>query len=204
MSPALSWARMGGRVGGKVAVLRTALLLLGAPACLTGPPPTRVVPAGADCAAFTVLGDARSPSGATWTCRSTDQGVRYALEGVLFTPAGGGPHPAVVISHGRNGDAGKYSARIARAMIDWVWSPSPRTTPTPRTRSTTATHPTGPTGPTAPTPSCRCRRTKRSFACSPPTAHRTPGWTTPGSGRAATHFSVNTELFEDTDTHSAE
>ncbi|WNV87063.1 dienelactone hydrolase family protein [Umezawaea sp. Da 62-37] len=100
-------------------MFRTALVLLGVMACLTGPPPVAARGAMPDCAAFAVLGDARSVGGATWTYRSTDEGVRYALEGVLFTPEGAGPHPAVVISHGRNGDAGTYSARIARTVVGW-------------------------------------------------------------------------------------
>jgi dienelactone hydrolase len=103
----------------EVVVFRTALVLLGLLACLTGPSPVGMRSAVPDCAAFAVLGDARSVGGAIWTYRSTDEGVRYALEGALFTPAGAGPHPAVVISHGRNGDAGTYSARIARTVVGW-------------------------------------------------------------------------------------
>jgi len=100
-------------------VFRTVVVLLGVLACLTGPSPAGVKSAELDCAAFVVLGDARSVGGATWTYRSTDDGVDYALEGVLVTPAGAGPHPAVVITHGRGGDVGNYSARIARTMVGW-------------------------------------------------------------------------------------
>jgi len=83
------------------------------------------VPAGesaveANCAMFVVSGNPRSTVGATWTYRSTDQGVRYALEGVLFVPATGtGPFPAVVVSHGKGGTPRGYSATIARTMVGW-------------------------------------------------------------------------------------
>jgi dienelactone hydrolase len=72
-----------------------------------------------DCSAFTVTGDPRSANGATWTYQSTDQGVRYRLEGVLFVPQGIGPFPAVVISHGKGGQPNGYSANIARTMVGW-------------------------------------------------------------------------------------
>lgn len=73
----------------------------------------------AQCGAFVVTGDPRSTSGANWTYRATDQGVFYALEGVLFMPIGTGPFPAVVISHGKGGTPRGYSARIARTMVGW-------------------------------------------------------------------------------------
>jgi dienelactone hydrolase len=73
----------------------------------------------ANCSAFVVSGDPRSATGATWTYRSTDQGVRYVLEGVLFVPAGNGPFPAVVVSHGKGGTPRGYSATIARTMVTW-------------------------------------------------------------------------------------
>ena len=75
--------------------------------------------AAASCQAFAVSGNPRSAGGATWTYRSTDQGVTYALEGVLFAPSGTGPFPAVVISHGKNGAPRGYSATIARTMVTW-------------------------------------------------------------------------------------
>jgi dienelactone hydrolase len=73
----------------------------------------------ANCSAFTITGDPRSPNGATWTYQSTDLGVHYALEGVLFVPAGEGPFPAVVISHGKGGTPRAYSANIARTIVGW-------------------------------------------------------------------------------------
>jgi dienelactone hydrolase len=79
-----------------------------------------VSPAVANCAAFAVTGNPRSATGATWTYRSTDQGVRYVLEGVLFVPpSGAGPFPAVVVSHGKGGTPRGYSATIARTMVGW-------------------------------------------------------------------------------------
>src|SRR5262245_34147886 len=71
------------------------------------------------CSAWVVTGDPRAAGGARWTYRSTDSGVTYDLEGVLFAPEGAGPHPAVVVSHGRGGSPTAYSARIARTMVSW-------------------------------------------------------------------------------------
>lgn len=72
-----------------------------------------------DCATFVVSGDPHSQAGATWTYHSTDQGVAYALEGVLFEPAGAGPFPGVVVSHGKGGTPYAYSASIGRVMVGW-------------------------------------------------------------------------------------
>jgi dienelactone hydrolase len=73
----------------------------------------------ADCSAFVINGDPRSLTGATWTYRSTDQGVRYVLTGVLFVPSGAGPFPGVLISHGKGGQPNGYSANLARIMVGW-------------------------------------------------------------------------------------
>jgi len=74
----------------------------------------------ANCAAFAVSGNPRTTTGATWTYRSTDQGVRYALEGVLFVPpTGTGPFAGVVVSHGKGGTPRGYSSNIARSMVGW-------------------------------------------------------------------------------------
>ena len=66
-----------------------------------------------------IIGDASAGNGATWSYQSTDGGIFYALTGVLFAPAGAGPFPAVVVSHGKGGSASNYSSNIARAMRDW-------------------------------------------------------------------------------------
>jgi acetyl esterase/lipase len=73
----------------------------------------------ADCAKLTISGTPSASSGATWRYSSTDAGVAYSLTGVLFAPAGSGPFPAVVISHGKESSAAEYSARIARPMTGW-------------------------------------------------------------------------------------
>ncbi|MCU0242089.1 MAG: dienelactone hydrolase family protein [Vicinamibacteria bacterium] len=73
----------------------------------------------ADCKAFVVTGDSRSASGAPWTYASTDDGVAYKMEGVLFLPAGAGPFPGVVLSHGKGGLPSSYSATVGRTMVQW-------------------------------------------------------------------------------------
>lgn len=85
------------------------------------------VPAGAqtdepiavDCSAFVVTGDPHSTAGATWSYSSVDLGTPYVLEGVLFEPAGAGPFPGVVVSHGKGGTPSAYSASIGRVMVTW-------------------------------------------------------------------------------------
>jgi dienelactone hydrolase len=76
-------------------------------------------PLPVDCAAFVVTGNPQSQAGATWTYHSTDLGVPYALEGILFEPAGNGPFPGVLVSHGKNGTPSSYSASAARVMVGW-------------------------------------------------------------------------------------
>lgn len=94
--------------------------LLGAALIGTTTSPATAVPqTQAQCGAFVVTGDPRSADGASWTYRATDQGVAYALEGVLFVPNGAGPFPAVVLSHGKGGTPQGYSSRIARTMVSW-------------------------------------------------------------------------------------
>jgi dienelactone hydrolase len=94
-----------------LAILGIALGLLAVPA--------PAVAATATCPAFTVTGDPRSSTGAAWTYCSTDGGVLYSLEGVLFVPATGTTFPAVVVSHGKGGTPRAYSANIARTMVGW-------------------------------------------------------------------------------------
>jgi dienelactone hydrolase len=73
----------------------------------------------AECAALVVTGNPQAPQGATWVYSSTDDGVRYVLEGVLFVPPGAGPFPAVVLSHGKGGTPSAYSANVGRTMVTW-------------------------------------------------------------------------------------
>jgi dienelactone hydrolase len=46
-------------------------------------------------------------------------GVVYDLQGILFRPAGSGPFPAVILSHGAGGNANGYSRTVARTMVTW-------------------------------------------------------------------------------------
>lgn len=97
-----------------VLVLAAGLLGLAAPAVQASPT------VQANCAAFVVTGNPRATTGANWTYRSTDQGITYALEGVLFVPpTGSGPFPAVVVSHGRGGTPRGYSTTVGRTMVTW-------------------------------------------------------------------------------------
>lgn len=72
-----------------------------------------------NCPAFLVSGDPTSGNGADWTYDSVDDGVHYVMEGILFAPAGAGPFPAVVVSHGKMGTPRGYSAGVARTMVGW-------------------------------------------------------------------------------------
>lgn len=54
----------------------------------------------ADMSKFVLTGNPESSGGATWTYISTDGGVAYNLKGNLFKPAGSGPFPGVILSHG--------------------------------------------------------------------------------------------------------
>jgi dienelactone hydrolase len=74
---------------------------------------------GTNCAAFLVSGDATATNGANWTYTSSDDGVAYSLTGKLFAPAGMGPFPAAIVSHGAGGNAAGYSANVARTMRGW-------------------------------------------------------------------------------------
>jgi dienelactone hydrolase len=70
-------------------------------------------------AAFVLQGDPESSQGATWTYTGTLQGTTFDLQGVLLKPAGTGPFPAVVISHGAGGNATVYSRTIGVEMRSW-------------------------------------------------------------------------------------
>ena len=68
---------------------------------------------------FHITGDPESAKGATWTFTGTVDGVEYDMTGILLKPAGRGPFPAVVISHGGQGSAEFYGGAIAPTMRDW-------------------------------------------------------------------------------------
>jgi dienelactone hydrolase len=93
------------------ALLSLALLGCGAPD--TGPA------AGGSTPDFVISGDPASSGGATWTFRATVDGVAYDLTGVLYKPPGGGPFPAVVLSHGSEGSAALLASGLAPTMVRW-------------------------------------------------------------------------------------
>ena len=68
---------------------------------------------------FQLTGDPTTAGGATWTFRATVDGTVYDLQGILFKPAGTGPFPAVIVSHGAGGNARGYSRAIAQTMVTW-------------------------------------------------------------------------------------
>jgi dienelactone hydrolase len=107
---------MGRALVGRRWVLGGAVALLGLAGAVVA---TTSAHAAANCGSLVVSGNPSSTTGATWTYRSTDLGVRYVMEGILFAPAGSGPVPAVVVSHGKGGTPRGYSATIARTMVGW-------------------------------------------------------------------------------------
>jgi dienelactone hydrolase len=66
-----------------------------------------------------VTGSPEAAAGATWAYRDTVDGVVYDLTGVLFKPAGSGPFPAVIVSHGFGGSAAGYSRSVGTTMVRW-------------------------------------------------------------------------------------
>jgi len=72
-----------------------------------------------NCAALVLTGDATAAAGARWSYHSTDDGIEYSLSGVLYAPAGAGPFPGVVVSHGAGGSATGYSSNVASVMRGW-------------------------------------------------------------------------------------
>jgi hypothetical protein len=70
-------------------------------------------------AGFQLDGTPDSASGAAWTYAATVNGVRYDLRGILLKPAGAGPFPAVIISHGAGGNANAISRGLALEMVRW-------------------------------------------------------------------------------------
>lgn len=85
-------------------------------ACGGSSAPTRV---GDDTTSFVVTGNPESTSGATWTFRATVDGTSYDLSGVLLKPAGTGPFPAVLLSHGSEGSAAFFASLVGPTMVQW-------------------------------------------------------------------------------------
>lgn len=72
-----------------------------------------------DSGSFAVSGDPRRAGGAPWAFRGVVDGVRYDLTGVLVVPAGPGPFPAVVLSHGSGGSARMIMNDVGLTMAGW-------------------------------------------------------------------------------------
>jgi dienelactone hydrolase len=68
---------------------------------------------------LTISGDAEATNGATWTYRDTVDGVSYDMAGILLKPAGAGPFPGIVVSHGYGGSAGNYSRNVGTTLRSW-------------------------------------------------------------------------------------
>lgn len=87
------------------------------------------LPSSPDAPALTITGDPGSAAGATWTLIGTLDGTRVDLQGILlkprrrvlffFHPRGGGPFPAVVLSHGAGGNAQSYGRDLGAVMRKW-------------------------------------------------------------------------------------
>jgi dienelactone hydrolase len=97
---------------------RAILGLLVVVGCTSHDSPTQVGTPGGP-GTFTVTGNPESASGATWTFRGTVDGVTYDLAGILLKPAGPGPFPAVVLSHGSEGSAALFGLAIGPTMVKW-------------------------------------------------------------------------------------
>lgn len=81
--------------------------------------PTGPSPSTPTTGSLGIQGDPESPQGATWTYRETVSGLNVDLQGILLKPAGRGPFPAVIISHGIGGNVNTYSHAVASAMVPW-------------------------------------------------------------------------------------
>jgi dienelactone hydrolase len=81
--------------------------------------PTAPSPVVPTTGGLSIQGDPETPRGATWTYRETLGGVSFDLRGILLKPAGYGPFPAVIISHGVGGNVDGYARSVASAMVPW-------------------------------------------------------------------------------------
>ena len=93
-------------------------LLCALPACHRQSPAT-VPLRDPDSPALSIDGDPESESGATWTLVGTLDGTFVDVRGVLLKPSGTGPFPAVVLSHGANGNAERYGGALGSVMRTW-------------------------------------------------------------------------------------
>jgi dienelactone hydrolase len=95
-----------------------AALLAGVVACGGAGGGNSTTPTPAD-TGFVVSGNPQAATGATWTYKGTVDGVTYDLSGVLYKPAGSGPFPAVLLSHGSDGSAAFLANLLAPTMTSW-------------------------------------------------------------------------------------
>jgi len=111
------------RIVSRTMLLIFALVLLACegatPTSVLAPPPPSPPPPSTVAARVVITGDPTSAAGATWTYRDTIDGVEFDLAGVLRRPAGSGPFPAVIISHGFGGNARGYSNNVGAEMVQW-------------------------------------------------------------------------------------
>jgi dienelactone hydrolase len=96
-----------------------AWVLLFVVCCGVGCETSPVEPSPDSIPGFALTGEPTDANGATWVYQAQAGGISYDLQGILFKPAGNGPFPAVVVSHGGGGNANQYSRNIARTMVTW-------------------------------------------------------------------------------------
>ena len=58
-------------------------------------------------------------NGCTWSYVGTDDGVDYDIRGYIVKPAGNGPFPAILLSHGKDGSAPDFVRSYAARMASW-------------------------------------------------------------------------------------
>jgi dienelactone hydrolase len=68
---------------------------------------------------LTISGDPTQQGGAKWSYKSTDNGVLYDINGVIIKPSGEGVFPAVILSHGKGGNATDIVRNIGSKMLNW-------------------------------------------------------------------------------------
>lgn len=99
--------------------MKVALTCIAVAACGgCGAPSSATNPVSPD-TGFVVTGNPESASGAAWSYKGTVDGVSYDLTGVLYKPAGAGPFPAVLLSHGAEGSAAFFANLVAPTMLSW-------------------------------------------------------------------------------------